>query len=467
MNKVVMLQKGILNDLKAFIDQYNELHKPKLKVDVAVFFISLINELVSHYRFDEKENEFTSLNSQILKEYHSNYNKYFDFFVEYNILVKQNYGADIGKSNAYKVADKYTNDKFSSYTIQYDKLNEKFDENGLNKHQQKKLKFSIEQRPHLMKVFNDDLTIDYKSAYNEIKHFNDTEPKKYNNAMVLINEFKNQVWKASFKPYNSDYRLHTNLTRSPKILRKHILIGNENIIGYDIKTSQPYFFCVVLKAILKKDKALLEKVGATEILNNSVIKQLFNLDINREEVKEFVLSVIDEEIDFYNDFATKLDIKIDENGKPYRMVSNFKKNKKRRSKSKQKEDLEPQTKKPFDTKRDLAKEVVMEIFYSSPNSKTNEAAMFRKAYPSIHKIIKCFDYNGVEFHQLLTTIESYILLDIVAKQINDKHPNMPLGSIHDCLITTSKYKHILNKEMKLSIEKATTVKVNLEFEQWK
>jgi hypothetical protein len=44
---------------------------------------------------------------------------------------------------------------------------------------------------------------------------------------------------------------------------------------------------------------------------------------------------------------------------------------------------------------------------------------------------------------------------------------MPLGRIHYCLITTSKYKHILNKEMKLSIEKATTVKVNLEFEQWK
>ena len=133
----------------------------------------------------------------------------------------------------------------------------------------------------------------------------------------------------------------------------------------------------------------------------------------------------------------------------------------------QKEDLEPQTKKSFDTKRDLAKEVVMEIFYSSPNSKVNEAVMFRKAYPSIHKIIKCFYENGIKFHQLLTTIEAYILLDVVAKQISNKYPNMPLGSIHDSLITLVKYQNVLKNEMNYLIEKTTTLKVKLEFEDWK
>ncbi len=462
-----MIQEGILNDLKAFIDEHNETHRPRLKIDVAVFFISLINELISQYRVEEKENEYTPLDSKILKDYHSSYNKYFDFFVKYGILIKQNYGADIGKSNSYKIVDKYTNDELKSYTIQNNKLNDKFNENGLDKDQQKKLEFSIEKRPQLMKVFNNDLTIDYISAYNEIKYLNDLEPRKYNNAMVLINEFKNQVWKASFKPYNSDYRLHTNLTRSPKVLRKHILINNENIIGYDVKTSQPYFFCVVLKAILKKEEALLKKIGATKILNESIIEQLFSLDIDKNELIDFVLSVTDEEIDFYDDFATKLDIKIDENGQPYRMVSNFKKNNKGKSRSNQTEILEPQTKKLFETKRDLAKEVIMEIFYSSPNSKVSEAVMFRNAYPNIHKIIKCFYDNGVKFHQLLTTIEAHILLDVVAKQISIKHPKMPLGSIHDCLVTTTKHQHKLNKEMKYLIKEATTLKVKVDLEDWK
>ena len=141
-----------------------------------------------------------------------------------------------------------------------------------------------------------------------------------------------------------------------------------------------------------------------------------------------------------------------------------KKNNKGKSRSNQKEVLEPQTKKTFETKRELAKEVVMEIFYSSPNSKVSEAVMFRKAYPSIHKTIKCFYENGIEFSQLLTTIEAFILLDIVAKQISVKYPNMPLGSIHDCLITTTKHQYILNKEMKYLIEEATTLKVKVDFE---
>jgi hypothetical protein len=44
---------------------------------------------------------------------------------------------------------------------------------------------------------------------------------------------------------------------------------------------------------------------------------------------------------------------------------------------------------------------------------------------------------------------------------------MPLASIHDCLVTTAKHKHLLNKEMKLLIMKATTLEVKIELEQWR
>ena len=466
MSKTIMIQRGVLNDLEAFIHEYNQTHKPKLKLDVVAFFIGLINEVKSHYRDNEKENEFTPLDSQILKEYHSNYNKYFDFLVEYNVLERLNYSTDIGRSNGYKFTDRYVNDDLQPYKIEYNKLKEKFNEKGLDKHQQKKLTFSIKKRPHLMKIFNDDLTIDVESAYDEIKHLKNTEELKYKNSMVIINEFKNKTWKASIKPYDSDNRLHTNLTRSPKVLRKHILINNKHIIGCDIKTSQPYFFGVILKAILMKDKELLEQINATKILNGNTIDQLFDLDIDREEVIEFVNSIVGDNIDFYNYFETKLNILIDENGQPYRMVSNFNKKNTGKSRSKWKEDFEPQTKKVFKTNRDLVKEVVMEIFYSSPNSKIPEAVIFRKAYPSIHKIIKCLYDNGVKFSELLTFIEAYVLLDVVAKQISIKHPNMPLGSIHDSLVTTIECKNLLKDEMVNLVKKATTLKVKVDFEHW-
>jgi hypothetical protein len=465
--KKVVIQKGILNDLKAFTEKYNETLKPKLKLDVAVFFIGLINELNSHYRGCEEKDDYSPVDSQILKHYHSNYNKYFEFFTDYEILLKSNYGADIGKSNSYKIEDKYSKNELISYEIIDKRLNSKFNEKGLDKNQQKKLDFSIQKRPHLMKIFNDNMTIDFISAEKQIAHLKDTEPNRYKNSEVLINEFKNKSWKASFRPYNSDYRLHTNLTRSPKALRKHILINNENIIGYDVKTSQPYFFCVVLKAILKKDKSLLEKIGATKIFNGSTIEQLFDLELNIKEINDFVFSVTDKNIDFYDSFASKLDIRINEKGQPFRKVSNFKTTNKGKSRSKQNKNSEEQKVKVFKTKRDLAKEIVMEVFYSSPNSKITEAAMFRKAYPNIHKIIKCIVNNNVKFYQLLTTIEAYILLDIVAKKINSKYPCMPLGSIHDCLITTTNYKKILKEEMFKQINDATTLKVNIELEEWK
>jgi len=468
MMKTIIIQKQLLRHLKSFIEQYNQSHKPKLKVDVAAFFIGLVNELNSHYRDNEmeKNNYFVPLNSKILKEYHSSYNKYFEFFVNFGFLYKDNFGADIGRSNSYKITDKYIKDELMSYVITYEKLLEKFNEKGLDEHQQQKFEDCITKRPHLMAIFNDKLTIDTNAAYNEIKQLKNIEPRKYINAMVLIKEFKRQEWKASIKPY-SDNRLHTNLTRSPKVLRKHIRINNENIVGCDIKTSQPYFFCVILKAILKHDKELLEKVEATKILNGNVIEQLFNLDIDRDEVIEFVKSVVDIDKDFYSFFQGKLDIKIDENGVPYRMVSNFKSKDKGKRRMKQDEDFEPQTKKTYPTKRDLAKEVVMEIFYSSPMSRMPEAVTFRKEFPSIHKIIKCIDDNGIKLSQLLTTIESYILLDVVAKQIALAHPNIPLGSIHDCLVTTEKNKNTLLNEMNDLIKQATTIKVKIDIENWK
>ena len=117
--KIIIIQQGILRDLEPSLDLYNEDNRPRLKMDVAVFFIGLINELNSHYRDDEmgKSNHFTPLYSVILKSYHSSYKKYFDFLVKSDFLDKDNFGADIGKSASYKIKDKYIKDGVMLYRI--------------------------------------------------------------------------------------------------------------------------------------------------------------------------------------------------------------------------------------------------------------------------------------------------------------------------------------------------------------
>jgi len=43
---------------------------------------------------------------------------------------------------------------------------------------------------------------------------------------------------------------------------------------------------------------------------------------------------------------------------------------------------------------------------------------------------------------------------------------MPLGSIHDSLVTTFEYEDLLKEEMINLIEEATTLKVKVDFEHW-
>jgi hypothetical protein len=465
--KTVIIQKQLLIELKTAIKEYNIVNKPKLVIDVSVYFLSLFNSIPSQYREeDEEEEDGVSLDSQLLKQHHGKYNQYLEFLKEHFIDKVSNYGADIKRCSIFKMKNKYLNDEVETYKITNKLLLKKFDQQGLTPLQKDKNQCCIKTRPHLVKFFDDKLTIDSKAAYDEIKPFitsRDTRRKYITNA-TLISEFFYKEWKYSIKK-KSDNRLHSNITRSSKLLRKHIQYDGKPITGNDLKTSHSFFFCVIIKAILNKDKALLEQNKATDILNDSVIESLFNLELNRQELISFARSVLDK--DFYTEFQHKLNIDFDEDGKPFRMVSNYTRKKKYRSRSKQGEIKEPKRKVTYKTPRELVKAVVMEIFYSKPRTTIKEAKIFRETYPSVSRIFKCFDDHDVKFSYLLQYIEAYVLLDYTAKKINQSHPNMPLFSIHDALVTNEDWQHILEVEMRDHIKRITTIPPNIDVENWK
>ena len=78
-NKTVLIQRTLLNDLKGFIFEYNEYNKPRIKLDIAVYFLSLFISLSSHYRSEEQENYLVRLYSLELKGIFSKFKKYLDF----------------------------------------------------------------------------------------------------------------------------------------------------------------------------------------------------------------------------------------------------------------------------------------------------------------------------------------------------------------------------------------------------
>lgn len=463
--KKVLIQKQLLKELEVAISEH-----PKLKVDVAVLFLSLFNSIPTYYREEEEQTDNISLDSQHLKYYHAEYTLYLDFLINYGFIEKvKDYGADIGECKAFVLLNKHKLDKLVSYEIKNKTLLKKFDDKGRDKYkkrEEEKRMFCEKKRPHLVKSFDEKLTIKAREAHNEIKHLNKDEltKRKYSTNMVMITEFHTQEWKYSMKPI-SDNRLHSNLTRSPKILRKHIRYDGEHIYGVDLKTSQPFFLCVLIKAIIKKDKGLLEQIKATHILTDETIEKLFNLELNRDDLIEFVQSVLEK--DFYNEFEKKLNIDYDDSGIPYRMVSNYLSKDKNRRKRKYEENKEPTRKEYFETTRELVKAVVMEIFYSKPKTTIKEAKVFREAYPSVFKIFKCLNECKVKFSYLLQYVEAYVLLDYTAKRIHEDYPEMPLFSIHDALVTNETWKNILKQEMLRQIKAITTINPNLEIEDWK
>lgn len=459
--KNVLIQKQLLKELEVALSEH-----PKLKVDVAVFFLSLFNSIPTSYR-EEEQVDGISLDSQRLKKYHSKYNLYLDFLTNSEFIEKtESYGADIKKCNVFVLSEQYSLDELISYEIKDKPLLKKFDDKGRDEKENEKRMFCKRKRLHLIKFFDEKLTIKAREAHDEIKHLinHEKSKRKYSTNMVMITEFHAQEWKYSMKP-TSDNRLHSNLTRSPKVLRKHIRYDAKHIFGVDLKTSQPFFLCVLIKAILKKDKGLLEQIMATPILSNETIEKLFNLELNRNELIDFVQSVLKK--DFYNEFEQKLNIDYDDNGLPYRIVSNYSSKDKNKKKRKYVENKEPTRKVSFKTSRDLVKAVVMEIFYSKPKTRIKEAKVFREAYPSISKIFMCLDECKVKFSYLLQYVEAYVLLDYTAKRIHEDYPEMPLFSIHDALVTNDTWKHILEQEMLKQIKAITTIKPNLEIEDWK
>ena len=459
--KKVLIQKQLLKELEVAISEH-----PNLKVDVAVFFLSLFNSIPTFYREEEQVDEI-SLDSQRLKKYHSKYNLYLDFLKNSEFIEKTgSYGADIKKCNVFILSEQYSFDELISYEIKDKPLLKKFDDKGRDEKENEKRMFCERKRPHLVKFFDDKLTIKEREAKDEIKHLiiHEDDKRKYSTKKVMITEFHDQQWKYSMKP-TSDNRLHSNLTRSPKVLRKHIRYDGKHIYGVDLKTSQPFFLCVLIKAILKKDKGLLDQIKATHILTDETIEKLFNLELNRDDLIEFVQSVLEK--DFYNEFEKKLNIDYDDSGIPYRMVSNYLSKDKNRRKRKYEENKEPTRKESFETTRELVKAVVMEIFYSKPKTTIKEAKVFREAYPGVFKIFKCLDECKVKFSYLLQYVEAYVLLDYTAKRIHEDYPEMPLFSIHDALVTNETWKNILKQEMLKHIKAITTINPNLEIEYWK
>lgn len=104
---------------------------------------------------------------------------------------------------------------------------------------------------------------------------------------------------------------------------------------------------------------------------------------------------------------------------------------------------------------------------------------FSEAFPSIYTLFKTIKADHRHFkptdfatkpHQLLSImlqrIESFIVIDLVVKELLENHPNIPVYTIHDSICSTKEHIPFIENLFKTMIEKYTGLTPTFDLQPW-
>ena len=219
---------------------------------------------------------------------------------------------------------------------------------------------------------------------------------------------------------NKGMRLHTCITKCPKLLRNYITLEGEPLVSIDIKNSQPYMLLALLNPMhIGKPR----RTGYPPTQHPPPTLQVPISDLSASNISSIILrhsSVIQSSIEFqeYREMVT--------NGTIYEHFVDLMK---------------------IDTKelelgfspRDTVKFRFMLCFYSANGSRSGGMKpLFRSKFPKIYSLmcdLKEKHHNTLAI--LLQRVESILVLDKICGRIAQEKRNLPLFTVHDSILTTS------------------------------
>ncbi|MDM1140049.1 hypothetical protein [Empedobacter sp. R132-2] len=417
----VLIQKQILIDLKLELHSRNKIKQ----MDYYVYFVSLLNNLRVKHRGDEQVDSIVRLNSSKMKKVYYNYSLVIKDLQDFGIINKvSNYSADLKKSNGYLINDKYISNDLESYNLTKTALLKKL--NSISKEIPK-------HRIFLKSYFNDKLTFDFDKAIEYIEsNYNKNQGQKYENRIIIANNWKHRIFEYSVNE-DTDNRFHSLFTRTPKDLREFIKYDNEELIGYDLKSSQLFFLSLILKSIIEDDIDLREEIGFINFYDGLDLQyEIESLSLNNEEINTFINIVLNQDI--YDWFSDKIDCCFDVVEDKFYVEYT--------SKGKL-------VKEYYETRRELSKKAFMIILNTGVDCKNAFYKTFNDCFPEISRIIKIIK-KFYPMHKILQQVESFVLLDCVANDIDKE--NIPLLTIHDCFYTNKSNGKKLEQLMKKYIK---------------
>ena len=93
--------------------------------------------------------------------------------------------------------------------------------------------------------------------------------------------------------------------------------------------------------------------------------------------------------------------------------------------------------------------------------------MFKKMFPYVYEVFRQLkSKDKTLLPRLLQSIESYLMINVIAKRISIEYQDAPIFTIHDSISTTEEYVDVVEAIMKEELSKAIGNAPKLAREEW-
>lgn len=475
----LILPEGL--DLKAIEQQYPPQFNA-YKTDKLAYILHTLATIPVYNKNTELFEGYVPLSSKILEYWVDNYKQHIDYAIERGIIAihpsesysKGNYCKHYQFTAAYRTLG-------ATYTLTDVCLKRK-----LNQYFRARKKENKNYN-HLNKWFTNKLSIDYDLVQDFLE-----EEWSYKNNHEALRDFS-LVKKKVKSPYQQyEYaklsaqfiysgqfmykvdenvkRYHSNLTNMRGILRNALTYEGQQLVSVDISNSQPFLSLLLLQPEFWEQ---LRIIHHKKCLKNSGPHTYFRtfLDKFYIDLYERIEKVIKDNklegslINFVETMLTLLNTMDKDDFAVYQdkvckgqlydyLLTRFKEHYRL-----------------YDITRDDAKIAVLQAFFSDNRYLKQEDAkpklLFKHSFEEVYAVLAQVK-SGFKalLPILLQNIESYLVIEIMARRIAKEHPNMPLFSIHDSLVTTVGNEGILQRIMTEELTRYVGHAPHLKTEYW-
>jgi hypothetical protein len=276
-----------------------------------------------------------------------------------------------------------------------------------------------------------------KLRKNEHKNYS-----KYLKEIVQIIDLYNKTYKIYYKK-ETDGRIHTNLTRLPKVYRQFVSYNNLPLVEVDLSNSIIYFLSMLLSN--KLNNALINNTPLLLMFMKSLL-DVDNIEIELMQGKALNGTFYDDFIAEYQKNYIPDDIRI-----MFEIVNK-----------------EKFTGSDKQIRKVVKKRILAMLFAETYQFKT-EQQIFETKYPNVLNVINKFkdEFGYEKLSHILLQLEAHFMINEAGRSFNNKHwRNAPLFTLHDCLITTADHVDELESIVKETFTKLIGVCPNTKTTFW-